>query len=179
MQLRTPSPRNSSRSLWGVLWLRCVSACTSSRASRNRWPRRSCRASYFTSIDRLRTGRLARTREVDEQADVVKERDALLVRERDDDLAAILGDLEILRADRGEIVDRLAELEGPADVRHRRVAELSARGDRRDRLLDREVLEVRRHHLHPDDGQENDADEDRQHPREAHPALSLHGTRLP
>src|SRR5262245_14954078 len=144
MQLRTPSPRNSRRSLCGVLWLRCVSACTSNRASRNRWPRRSCRVSYFTSIGSLGAGRLARAGEVDKYADVVEERDPLLVGERDDDLAPVLGDLDILRTDRGEVVDRLAELPGSAHVGHRRVAELPARADRRDRLLDREILEVRR-----------------------------------
>src|SRR5262245_62037644 len=102
MQLRTPSPRNSRRSLWGVLWLRCVSACASSRPSRNRWPRLACRASWFTSIDGLGARRLARAGEIDEHADVVEERDALLVGERDHHLAAVLGDLEVLRADRGE-----------------------------------------------------------------------------
>src|SRR3954463_6583033 len=131
MQLRTLSPRNSRRSLLGKPWLRCVSASRSSAGdlnsylsafcSRSASPLKTGRASRFRSMESAGAPpalRLAAAGEIDQQADVVEQRDLLGVGEANHHLAPVLADVQVLRGDAADVVHGGKPFEALADVGH-------------------------------------------------------------
>src|SRR5664279_3241722 len=175
-RLRTASPRNSRRSLWSAPELRCVSARTSSAGSAKRWPMRCCSASRRESMRETAPfeGQAAQlvgagaALELDEKEDGLHKFHFLVVGEGDDHLVVLLGDHQVLGADRHDrVFDVLLALEGVADLGNRR----ALGRDLVDRPLDREVLVEGRQHPHPDKGQEPDDDGPEQQAEEGHAAL--------
>src|SRR5687767_11407342 len=154
-QPSTPSPRNSSRSLCGEPKLRCVSACASSAGSPKRWPRRRSSAGWRPTDAPPRGLLLGGCPEIDVDPDIGEQRNFLAIGGRNDDAAAVLGDLEIRALDRVDVVDGRPLVEILADFRNRGPGARLA-GERVYRLLDGEEFDVGRQQLHADHRQHDE-----------------------
>src|SRR5436190_2781732 len=110
-------------------------------------------------------------REIEVDADVRKQRNLLAISERDHDLSPVLGDFQVLLADRVYIVDGRLELPGLPDVADGAGALLLR--DLDDVLLGGEVLQVRGEHLHSQQEHEDEDDRSEDQPHDADAALPV------
>src|SRR5262249_13963939 len=88
-------------------------------------------------------------------------------------LVPLLGDLQVPASDDVDVVDGRAPVERLANLEHRGAG--AGRGDRHDRLLDLEILDVGRRDLQSEDGDDDDDDAGYQQPHQGQASLALHG----